>query len=236
VIATRAEVAVSGHDLFTPAECARLRDRVLEREEEWTNRGWRFATLGAASYLDVPEGRAGYDERARSVNPLLERDFADLQVRLVDFFSRLVAAPVRLDPDLAVPGFHIFDLDGSFRDPAYIVERAHFDLQWSFFLPMESNPSTLSFTIPIELPSGGGAMQLWDVGYDQMVAAGSHARRFAGTHPSKRLAYHVGRAVIHDGMILHAIGESLLTTPCGHRITVQGHLMRRPDGDWVLYW
>lgn len=226
---------VTAHDLFSERECCDLADRVMALRARWTHRGAGFFTLGAASYLDAAAGRERYDDLASTANPLLEESFSDVHLRLVDFLERLLRQPVRIDPSLAVPGFHIFELNGTYRDPKYILERAHFDLQWRFLTPGDAWPATLSFTIPIELPSGGGAMQIWDGRYEEVLLAGSHAKAYARDHRSKRLTYHVGRSVVHDGMILHAIGESLECCARGYRITLQGHVMQGGNA-WLLYW
>jgi hypothetical protein len=232
---TAASVSVSGHDLFTEHECAELRDRVLDSRAHWITRGLQFYTLGAASYLDAAVNREQYDTAVARLNPVLTQDFADVYARLVDFFQGLLRQPVSVDSDLALPGFHVFEFGGRYRDPLQIVERAHFDLQWTLLRPADLAPQTMSFTVPIELPSGGGAMQLWNARYRELVCADVAAREYAGAHSSRRLAYGVGHAVLHDGLILHAIGESLTNRPCGERITLQGHLMREGDA-WVMYW
>jgi hypothetical protein len=232
---TAASVSVSGHDLFTEDECAKLRDSVLDSRAHWVTRGRQFYTLGAASYLDAAVNREQYAVTAARLNPVLAQDFADVYARLAEFFQGLLRQPVSAGGDLALPGFHVFEFGGSHRDPSQIVERAHFDLQWALVRPARQAPQTMSFTVPIELPSGGGAMQLWNARYQELVRADVAARAYAGAHSSRRLSYTVGHAVLHDGLILHAIGESLASRPRGHRITLQGHLMREGDA-WVMYW
>ena len=232
---TAASVPVSGHDLFTEHECAGLRDRVLDSRSHWITRGLQFYTLGAASYLDAAVNREQYATAATRLNPVLARDFADVYARLVDFFQGLLRQPVSVDGDLALPGFHVFEFTGGYRDPLQIAERAHFDLQWALLRPAGQAPQTMSFTVPIELPSGGGAMQLWNARYRELVRADVAAREYARVHGSRRLSYSVGQTVLHDGLILHAIGESLTSRPHGQRITLQGHLMREGDA-WVMYW
>jgi len=230
-----ASVSVSGHDLFAQHECAELRDRVLESRAHWNPRGMKFYTLGAASYLDAAVNRHQYTAAAARLNPVLAQDFADVYARLVDFFEGLLCQPVIFGDGLALPGFHVFELEGTYRDPLQIVERAHFDLQWELLRLGDPVPRTMSFTIPIELPSGGGAMQLWNARYRELVRADVGARDYARAHGSRRLSYTVGHAVLHDGLILHAIGESLTNRPRGQRITLQGHLVCEGNA-WVMYW
>ena len=232
---TVASGSVSGHDLFTEHECIELRDRVLDSRAHWLTRGLQFYTLGAASYLDAAVNREQYAAAAARLNPILAQDFADVYARLVEFFQGLLRQPVSVGGDLALPGFHVFEFRGGYRDPLQIVERAHFDLQWELLRPADLASQTMSFTVPIELPSGGGAMQLWNARYRELVRAGVAAPDYARAHSSRRLSYSVGHAVLHDGLILHAIGESLTNRPRGQRITLQGHLMCEGDA-WVMYW
>jgi hypothetical protein len=41
--------------------------------------------------------------------------------------------------------------------------------------------------------------------------------------------------VLHDGLMLHAIGAAPAARATGHRITLQGHGVRF-GGQWRLYW
>ena len=135
----------------------------------------------------------------------------------------------------ALPGFHVFILEGheeSEQDPAL---RAHFDLQWMQAIPGLDPTGTLSFTLPIEQPKGGASMAIWPARYQEAVRLNFSAGSYASTHRPQTLTYQCGRIVVHDGFVLHAIGNAPEPTPKGYRITLQGHGVRLPEG-WMLYW
>jgi hypothetical protein len=226
----------SEHDVLTESECAYVRDAVLALREHWTQRGeGGFFTLGAASYLDAPNQRDAYLEAARATNPVLHASFEGLLERVRLFFEEFLGEPVRFDPRYALPGFHVFVLHGSDRSQDNPARRAHFDLQWMHVFPEHVPAGTLSFTLPIEEPTGGASMALWHARYQDALDMRFTAGQYASRHPWQTLEYTRGRIVVHDGLILHAIGAARMTRPKGLRVTVQGHGLRLPAG-WVLYW
>ena len=96
-------------------------------------------------------------------------------------------------------------------------------------------PGTLSFTLPIEQPSGGASMAIWHIRYNEAVQLDLSVSEYASKHPSQTVTYARGRIVVHDGFVLHAIGKASIDAPKGFRITLQGHGVRLPQG-WMLYW
>jgi hypothetical protein len=146
----------------------------------------------------------------------------------------LLQDAVYFDEEYALPGFHIFVLDGSDQSQRNLAARAHFDLQW-----MDASPQyptgTLSFTLPVEEPTGGASLAIWPIRYAEALQSGFSARDYASMHPPQTVSYACGRLVVHDGLTLHAIGDSSSATPKGLRITLQGHGIRLPHG-WILYW
>ena len=226
---------LSQHDLFSPVECDDLCDRVLSLRADWIPRSdFGFFSLATASYLDAPDRYEGYVAAARRTNLLLREHFADAYEILRSFFEELLCEPVEVTRELALPGFHIFEYyGGSGRDEP--ASRAHFDLQWMHALPGRHPQGTLSFTVALEQPSGGAAMQVWPVRYQDFTTLTVPVREYAQTHGSRRLAYADGGVTVHDGHILHAIGASEHDDPRGRRITLQGHGALL-GGTWVLYW
>ncbi len=219
--------------LFSPLECDDLCDRVLSLRADWISRPG-FFSLATASYMDAPDRYEEYVAAARHTNVLLRKHFADAYEILRSTFEQLLHKPVELAGEIALPGFHIFEFDGrpGRDEPA---ARAHFDLQWMHALPGRDLQGTLSFTVALEQPSGGAAMQVWPLRHQQLTTLTVPVREYARTQGSHRLAYADGDIVIHDGHILHAIGSSERTDPRGRRITVQGHGALL-GGTWVLYW
>jgi hypothetical protein len=101
--------------------------------------------------------------------------------------------------------------------------------------PEQVPTGTLSFTLAVEEPTGGASMALWNARYQDALALGFAAGTYASKHPWRALPYTRGRMVVHDGMILHAVGPARGRAPQGVRITLQGHGVRSSKG-WLLYW
>jgi hypothetical protein len=231
-----APLPLSQHDILDPLECRTTRDRVMGLRDRWTKRSDAgFFTLGAASYLDAPENLAGYLRAAQTSNRFLHASFGDLLERVRVFFEDLLGDAVSFDDDYAVPGFHIYFFDGGDRSADDVTLRAHFDLQWAHLIPDDPPKATVSFTLPIEEPSGGSSMEVWHIRYRDVVQLGMSARSYASKHGSQVVSYAPGRVVVHDGFVLHAIGRASVPAPTGYRITMQGHGLKTAHG-WTLYW
>ena len=77
---------------------------------------------------------------------------------------------------------------------------------------------THAFTVAIELPTGGGGM-------DMKI----------GGESNEYIEYQVGELVLHDGMTPHRIASYCEYKPDEFRITLQGHIVR--DGtDLIMFW
>ena len=231
------ELPLSQHDILNAQECARARDQVIALRDRWTSRsdGGGFFTLGAAAYLDAPNRHASYLDAAKARNPTLRRSFDWLYERVRRFFEEFFGEAAFFDHQYAMPGFHIFVLNGRDRSRDNPAARAHFDLQWMAAMPGRAPSEALSFTLLVEEPSGGASMAIWSVRYQDGVRRGFSAVDYASRHAPQTVTYARGRIVVHDGFILHAIGRSHADAPEGLRITLQGHGVRSPRG-WLLYW
>jgi hypothetical protein len=227
-------VPLSQHDLLTETECASLAKRVVELRSHWTQRSPGFYSLGAASYIDAVGPVGGYVAAAKRINAILLRSFSSLYRDLTDFLEELLDEPVRPDGARAAPGFHVFEYNGANRGHDDETPRAHFDLQWRSAYPDLTPTGTLSFTLLIEAPSGGASMAVWDLRY-QDALNGVTFRDYATRHKPQRVDYAPGRLVMHDGLVLHAIGAAGINNPSGRRITLQGHGIRL-DRSWLIYW
>ena len=229
-------VPLSQHDILDFAECEEAAERVLALRGRWRARTeGSFYTLGAASYIDATSQHASYAEAAAVTNPVLDESFGWLLERVREFFEELLGEKVTYDERYALPGFHIFVLRGEDRSRDNVAARAHFDLQWMHAVPGCTPSGTLSFTLPVREPSGGASMEIWHTRYQEAVRLGFVATKYAATHPSQTVRYSLGRIVVHDGYVLHAIGRAGVAAPKGLRITLQGHGVRLPQG-WMLYW
>jgi len=227
-------VPLSQHDLLTEDECAVIAKRVMDLRPHWTRRSVGFYSLGAASYIDAVGRTDGYIGAARRINAILLQNFSGLYRDLAGFLEELLEEPVRLDTSRASPGFHVFEYSGADRGHDDEAPRAHFDLQWKSAYPDKAPTGTLSFTLSIEAPSGGASMAVWNLRY-QDALLGVTCRDHAAHHKPQHVDYAPGGLVIHDGLILHAIGAAGMRNPLGRRITLQGHGIRL-DRNWLLYW
>ena len=227
-------VPLSQHELIAETECAEIAARVVDLRPHWTRRSERsFYSLGAASYLDFSGPAQNYFRAARHTNDVLRREFGHLYRSISAFFEALLDDHVGLDADRAAPGFHIFEYDGAERGRDDPAPRAHFDLQWQHAYPGRTARGTLSFTLLIEAPSGGASMAVWNLRYGDALAENS--REQATRQKPQCVSYAPGWMVIHDGLILHAIGAASPGRMTGRRITLQGHGIRFDHG-WLLYW
>ena len=228
-------VPLSQHELLAADECAAIARDVEALRPHWQARSQgSFFSLGTAAYLDAPGRQEAYLVAARRTNPVLLGAFRDLEDRVAHFLAELLAETVVIDTERAVPGFHIFVLDGSERGRDEPARRAHFDLQWRDAYPGTEPSGTLSFTLPIATPSGGASMAVWNMHYHD-VLLGASSGEYAMRHAPRQISYTPGRMVIHDGLMLHAIGAAGQSRPVGRRITLQGHAVRIGPC-WRLYW
>jgi hypothetical protein len=217
-------------------ECIEARRRVMQLRGEWTKRSeFGFFTVGTAAYLDTPAAREEYFTKARYTNRMLSGSFNDLYKGVRAFLCDTLGEAAEYSDDYALPGFHVFQFLGDELHNDNLAERAHFDLQFLAAMPAYNDEATLSFTLPIEEPSGGASLAVWSLNYRDAVSRNISARDFAACTDYERIEYRRGYMVIHDGLLLHAIGTSSIQAPSGFRITLQGHGFRR-NGKWLLYW
>jgi hypothetical protein len=227
---------LSQHEVLSFQECEAVRDRLFALKEHWKSRsdGGGFFTLGAASYLDAVGRHGSYVKEAHETNSILRANFSWLGERVRKGFVELLGHPVSYHEECALPGFHIFKYEGGDLSGDRPSGRAHFDLQWMHAMQGGRPEGTLSFTLPIQEPLGGCSLEIWPAHHDA-IPRGFDAAKYAASHPSQTLWYTPGRMVVHDGLLLHAIGRASVVAPKGYRITYQGHGAKLPGG-WKLYW
>jgi hypothetical protein len=223
--------------LLEPAECGRVADAVLELRDSWTARSPKaaFFTLGANAYMDLAgaaDPHSAYHLPAARANAVLRRHFADVYQVLAAALREAVGMPARYADDLAMPGFHIWTEAGI---PRTATSSVHFDLQYRRLLTGSAYAratGTLSFTVPVRLPAAGSSLLLWPgFGYPADIPRLGGA---AGTAPVV-VEYHLGRAIVHSGHVLHQIGATPTVRPGDLRIMLQGHGLV-VDGELILYW
>ena len=218
----------------TLAEVQRLR-------RFWRRRHPRLPsfTLGAASYLDVPEsGLQGYFAATVRTRARLAQAFQALYEQVRSALANHVGGDaVAYHPTLAGPGFHIFE---AHPDIGTLNPKLHFDLQHQHFDwadPAFDTPGRrLSFTVVIDLPASGGGLWIWPItrfDVDRLDADRQQAL-LERTAP-ERVSYALGELIIHSGDHLHQIDRSEALRPGDGRVTLQGHGLKEGDR-WWLYW
>ena len=226
---------VHDDDFLTPEECVEVSHKVLSLKAHWEARlgPYQFATLGCAAYLD---GESEYSQKSATLNPLLLETFHSVYQRLRLYFSQILDAEAYYDEAYSYPGFHLFKFEGFEISDDKPADRAHFDYQFAKVFPdfASTTDVPLTFTIPIEEPSTGSSLEMWDLRPEGHAEIGYEHEKYAHTHPSRTVHYSVGRIFTHDGLNLHAMGQIAPGTT-GRRITLQGHVFRTERG-WLIYW
>lgn len=226
---------VHDDEFLSPEECALISGKVLSLQSHWEPRlgPYQFATLGCAAYLD---GGTGYADKKSALNPILRETFQDVYERIRLYFCRLLGEEAFYDEAYSYPGFHLFQLDGTEIANDQPADRAHFDYQFMEIFADWQNTLEMpvTFTIPIEEPSSGSSLEMWDLRPEGHAAIDYEHKEYARTHPSKTVHYSIGRVFTHDGLNLHAMGK-IAPGARGRRMTLQGHAIKRDKG-WLLYW
>jgi hypothetical protein len=224
-------------DLFTADECDRIAETVLGLRDLWTVRSPNaaFFTLGVNAYMDLapaadPDG--SYYRPAGSANPLLTDRFADVHRRLAAGLGEALGLPARYPQSLALPGFHIWTGAGI---PRRGTASVHFDLQYQRIVTrpeFATATGTVSYTLPVRLPAAGSSLNVWpEFTYPDDAMRVAQAR----ATPPTVVGYHVGRALVHSGHVLHQIGPTPSVAADDVRITLQGHGIV-VDDELILYW
>ena len=224
-------------DVLSVAECEDVAGRVLGLHDQWKVRSpsGLFFTLGVNAYMDLASAadvETSYFQAAEETNAILTANFADVLRRLPEVLGRGVGLPSRLADDLAVPGFHVWVAMGIPQQPRASI---HFDLQYERILSRPGYAGatgTMSFTLPIRMPAAGSSLRVWpDCRYPDDMPHLTAVRQ----EPPQVVDYHVGRAVVHTGHVLHQIGVTPSVQADDLRITLQGHGLVI-GGELVLYW
>lgn len=219
---------------------ARIAQRVLGLRAHWRSRHTRlpFFTLGAASYLDAERGQSLYTEAASQDNPLLVREFGELQERVRGALAQALDRGVEWVDRFALPGFHVFGACPEFSAPfaAIHVDRQHRLLEFGALAPVDE-ANTLSITLPLMLPTGGAGLRLWDIDGRALehTDAATRSNLSKTTKAPVVERYSLGEALVHDGFQLHQIAPMSGAHPGEWRITLQAHAALL-HGRWRLYW
>lgn len=226
-------------EVLSAEECAAVREVVHRLREHWVQRhpALPFYTLGAASYMDAAEDKAGYYRKARQYNPVLRESLEWLYARVAGVLSQRLGAEVTYRESAALPGFHIFLGHPGFTQAMASVHR---DLQYRLldWAPEEEPDFTLplSFTLAMTLPAHGGGMHLWDVFHEEIDSLPQpQVTQLIRSRPMHFHAYTPGKVLLASGHRVHRIAHREPMRPGDERLTLQGHGVRC-RGVWHLYW
>ena len=173
---------------FTEEDCNRILKTIYELDKLWVNRSQErrysfenqihitkapFWTLGAVSYLDHVASPTRYNKHRDYLNPVLMKKFGWIYDIIIEKLQGEFDEPVVLDGFLSYPGFHIFAAktgDVILKEYTKLFEKSlgsvHVDVQyeehheyWQTFKEVNfTNDDIMSFTISLDLPSGGGCL------------------------------------------------------------------------------
>ena len=181
--------------------------QVFAMKDMWINRSdeYPFFTLGRCAYLD---GRTqAYYDNLQEENEALIQQFALLYSYIGEALNSVFAEDIMLTNNLRVPGFHIFPSDKKFLKISGKWHQDHPHITLGL-----DDIDSYAFTLAIKLPKSGGGMDFIDE-----------------FHQRQHLAYNEKDLVIHNGQVVHRIAGMKEYIPNEHRITLQGHIVRR-DG------
>lgn len=250
---------------FTKEDCNKIETTVDSLDKLWINRSCTrrfsyenkmhisrapFWTLGAVSYLDHVKSGDQYDKHRDYVNPVLYKKFNWIYEIITKKLQEALGEPVVIDKFLAHPGFHIFATKiGTTIEPEYMklfeqpLGSVHVDVQWEehhdYWQTFDevNLKDTLSFTVPIKLPSGGGGLYTWadEVNPYSFNYTTNEVKLSELEHPCVSNLYTEGEMIYFVGHLLHQMMPGVNVQPTDRRITVQGH-GQKCDGVWRLYW
>jgi hypothetical protein len=189
--------------------------------------------------LDVSssaEPATTYYARVPDENRLLACEFGDVLNDVLGALGRLTGRQVVTDPNLALPGFHIFWGTSLVDTPTDRMN--HFDIQYRALRWVGSwGPEPpRSFTVPIVLPAGGSSLDCWPIRYgDVDPSPHAHPQAACSLEHGTTIWYELGKMLVHTDLWLHRIGRSNSRGPRDYRITLQGHLLE-VNGNMVAYW
>ena len=196
-------------------DCTKVADLVRDLGQigKWESRSdeFPFFTLGKSAYLDG--NSQAYYQGAERINLTLLRTFYSFYKKVAGKLSNHFGEWVVLNPKLALPGFHIFP-----ADPKLLSVSGN----WHLDTPHETlgigDKDAHAFTIAVEMPTGGGGMDI----------------RFGGDQ-DQYVEYNVGEMFIHSGMVPHRIASYRQYVEGDFRITLQGHIVRSGK-NLIMFW
>lgn len=231
--------------------------RLYSLRNSWRPRdGYGLYTLGAAAYLDSPDlntarffgvesSYENYYNILKVDNRILIDSFSEIYSQLrtiISSYLGITTDNVCYSEDKALPGFVIYTPSQEYEKTSAHVP--HYDLPYqNLSWKKESNSyhlcpasgETLSFTLPLQLPSSPSSLSIWKLKRCQAVAMERDELRAAlKINNSKQYRYEVGKMLIHSGNELHQVRPWKYIENDSDRVTLQGHGVK-VGNSWILY-
>jgi hypothetical protein len=186
---------------------------LLDCSEYWQSRSteYPFYTLGKSAYLDGKTD--AYYKDSAWLNYILMEHFSELYELVLHVLQEELEEPIELAHDLALPGFHIFP-----TSPKFLTIAGNWHQDYPHHTLGLGGIDPLAFTVAIKLPKSGGGMDYMDE-----------------FHQPQHLHYNEKDLILHDGQTIHRIAGIKEYVPDEHRITFQGHIIRR-DNILEAFW
>ncbi|MCD0160538.1 hypothetical protein IHN63_04375 [Deinococcus sp. 6YEL10] len=200
-------------------------------EKFWHREGsGALHTLGTPAYLSTKNMEAYY-LHAKYMNHIIITEFPELYNKVIKIISDHVQDKIVFDYQISLPGFHIYEFlqDGNFGGGGWHYDLPFKHLNWDAAAGISPNES-LSFTLPILMPSGGGGIDFDGNSLDYDNNKISHS-----AHNIYSLKYNEGEMIVFSGMLRHKIAETKQVKSGEFRVTLQGHCVKLFNR-WVAYW
>ena len=214
-----------------------------------------FYTLGVATYIDGITDIQYYYDYIKSQNPVF-KDYFSWLYDLVIYNLWGEIGECQVADFLAYPGFHIFGTKPNeppkMATKTYMEQPSatiHVDLQheqheflWNHFKEVDLE-NTLSFTLPIQVPTNGGGLNTWEEeSMKQYEIDNKYTKHMKELDYSKWgdygeptvVPYKAGEMFWFIGSLVHQIAPAYNADFNDRRISLQGHGVKC-DGVWQLY-
>ena len=214
-----------------------------------------FYTLGVATYIDGITDIQYYYDYIKSQNPVF-KDYFSWLYDLVIYNLWGEIGECQVADFLAYPGFHIFGTKPNeppkMATKMYMEQPSatiHVDLQheqheflWNHFKEVDLE-NTLSFTLPIQVPTNGGGLNTWEEeSMKQYEIDNKYTKHMKELDYSKCgdygeptvVPYTAGEMFYFIGSLVHQIAPAYNADFNDRRISLQGHGVKC-DGVWQLY-
>lgn len=199
-------------------------------------------------YLEVSNATQRHHEDMKAV---MEERFGWLLDTVKQVLAEAVADPVEWMSYPYIKMHRGDSLDGlpeHFRQLALQVAPPHRDQQFMSYVPEVLQPAaqTLTFTLPLQVPSGGAGLRVFDAFLDkpsgkllnkegkELPSSGKAYQKLIRKLSYEDVVYLPGRMLLFSGDQLHAVSPYRNPVSSDRRIVLQGHGIFR-NGTWWLF-